>query len=59
MFDEVKKYPNCKWCFHSFEFHVKPKSKFSQRKIKIKSYCESCRALCLGKMIKNERVNLQ
>ncbi len=59
MFDEVKEYPNCKWCFHSLEFHVKQKNDFPQRKMRIKSYCESCRGLCKGKMIKNEGVITQ
>ena len=54
MFDEVKEFEVCKWCHHSFEFHVKQKNDFPQRKFRLKSYCESCHCLCKGKMIKNE-----
>jgi hypothetical protein len=39
MFDEVKEYPVCKWCFHSMEFHIKEETDFPRRKKMIKSYC--------------------
>jgi hypothetical protein len=59
MYDQVKEGKICKWCYHSFEFHVKRETEFSQRKHRAKSYCTGCRGLCKGSMIKNNSRAIQ
>lgn len=56
MFDEIKPEKICKWYYYLFNVHVKHKTKFPQKKMKIRSHCKSYRALCKERMIKIDRI---